>query len=116
MEETKYLVSKYLDKLGMKCTHAGYYYWVDSITYCLENEIPYVGLHYDMGYLYELLSKENDSSRTAIERSLRYAREQIKGLREKLEVSYKLDNSAFLILLIKEIKNKEKLSKTRYKI
>ena len=116
MEETRYLVSKYLDNLGMKCTHSGYYYWIDSITYCLENEIPYIGLHYDMGYLYRLLSKQNHINKAAIERSLRYAREQIKELKDKLGVNYKLNNSTFLILLIKEIKNKENLLKTSYKI
>ena len=92
-----------LDKLGMNCGLKGYIYWQKSIEIVLNNK-DYILNKFNMMLIYEKLANIFDSTPSKIERAMRYARQKIYNLQEKMNVDYKIKNNNFLAYLIKEIK------------
>lgn len=96
---------KILDELGMNPANKGYTYWEEAINFKNDN-------YFDIKIIdiYEKIAKKYNTTSIKVEKNMRYSRQKIKNINEKMEVNFDIDNRTFLALLIKKIgeKNVEK--------
>ena len=90
-----------LDKLCMEVSLNGYIYWRDAIEYCKKNNY-FISKTVRLGHIYEIVSKKHGVTEMAVERSMRYSKNKIINLKQKMKVDYNVNNANFLAWLIKE--------------
>lgn len=96
-------ITNILDKLGMDMSLNGYTYWQKAIEIASKNMF-YKPSEYNTMLLYKEIAEDFDSTSVRVERAMRYARQRIYKLEEKMGVDYKVRNTNFLAYLVKESK------------
>lgn len=107
---------KLLDKIGMKINQKGYCYWIEALKIAENSKEKTYS--YDMGRIYQEIAKKYKTSIVAVERNLRHSWQTTNNINEKIEVNYKINNSVFLAVLVRRLKNgnKRSIRKARSKL
>ena len=97
-------IKELLNKLGIKINVKGYWFWITAIEYKAEHEDA------NMSELYNEVAKLHNTTHSRVERALRHSYEDVKeDLKEYFNINYDINNSAFLLLALEDIR-KEKVS------
>ena len=91
-----------LDELQIKVSLLGYKYWITAVELYLENKTI------KMMKLCREIAKKYNTTGSRVERALRHAIEdKEETIQRYFNVSYDIDNSAFLALLAREMEREE---------
>lgn len=95
-------IENLLDKLQVKINTKGYRYWITAV------EIYRKDPSIKKTKLYEMIAEKYNTTAVRAERALRHAHENNKMLVQRyFNVEYKIDNSAFLNLLVRELERED---------
>ena len=98
--ETK--VKQILNDLNIKISQKGYTYWVDAVKYVIENDITFYSMTKE---IYPKIAEKYNDVAHRVERALRHAHEnKNEAIQAYFGVTYKIDNSALLALIVDKIK------------
>lgn len=105
-EETriKTIAKQILKDMGIKMHHLGFKYWVTAIWITLDIEINN-RQELRMMELYYMVARKHRTTASKAERAMRYAYATI-DLKQYFNVTYSINNTALLFLLIDEVKEK----------
>lgn len=108
LEKTKIqieIIAKQLLKdIGIKLHHLGFKYWITAIKITLDIEFNNRE-SLRMMELYYMVARKHRTTASKVERAMRYAYATI-DLKQYFKVSYTINNTALLFLLIEEVKKK----------
>ena len=105
-EQIEALTKQELNNLGMRIQCSGFRYWIAAVTIALDYRINNT-IDISICNLYINIAKMFKSTQGRVERSLRYAREKL-DVQKYFNVTYKIDNSVFLFLLMDKVEEKLK--------
>lgn len=100
----KRIIEDLLDELNILANNSGYKYWITAVGIKMKHREETIGnLCID-------IAKKYGSTPSCVERAMRYAhtinRDRIK---DYFKINYKITNTRFLALLIREIERKNKI-------
>lgn len=93
----KRLIENLLDNMGVHINQKGYKYLLYAVELKLENN--------DIGIckIYNNIANKYNTTETGVEKAIRHARKSAENKAEEVfNVNYKIDNSKFIALLVRE--------------
>ncbi len=103
-EKTIIITTKQILKdMKMKIHYLGFKYWITASVIILSDS-KLNEKNIKMMDLYKMIAKKHKTTSNKVERALRYSYQGIKP-KEYFNVSYSVNNTAFLFLLIDKIEN-----------
>lgn len=108
LEKTKIqietIAKQLLKDIGIKLHHLGFKYWVTAISITLDIEL-HNREDLKMMELYYIVARKHRTTASKAERAMRYAYATI-DLKQYFNVTYSINNTALLFLLIEAVKEK----------
>ena len=97
-------IKKILDEIGAKRNFKGYRMWITAAMYAINKSKSTYG-EYEMKEVYENVSKRHKSTYIKSEKAMWYLLNDAdkNKIKKFFEVSYKITNSIFLILLVDKV-------------
>lgn len=103
-KEIEIIAKQILKDMGIKIHHLGFKYWVTAINITLDiemNDRPKL----KMMELYYMVARKHRTTASKVERAMRYAYITI-DLQQYFNVTYPVNNTALLFLLIEEVEKR----------